>query len=212
MCTNQSRHTNSFSDLAWPETDPQFPKAWQVGEYLERYIKTYPGYDMRTRCKVLKAEHANGKWKVHIEDRGSAVPTPQLLEFDHLIVATGFFGKAKIPRVLDQLQVPVWHSSQLRDVTSLLSDNGKFSVKPGRRIVVVGGQMSGVEIAANIAHQLSSATHSVTESLIPRSSEYTITHVVQSPFWVMPFLFPKNPVVEVIESGKESQKVWKRKY
>jgi len=37
MCTNQSRHTVSFSDLAWEEDARSFLKAWEVGRYLERY-------------------------------------------------------------------------------------------------------------------------------------------------------------------------------
>jgi cation diffusion facilitator CzcD-associated flavoprotein CzcO len=211
MYTNQSRHTVSFSDLAWPETAPSFPKAWQVGEYLERYIKTYPGYEIRTNCKVLKTELLEGKWSVHVEDRASAVPVPQLLEFDHMIIATGFFGKPKFPKILGGFQRPVWHSSRLRDVKDLLTNESKTSFQPGRRIVVAGGQMSGVEIAASIAFQLSTASHSVEESSIPNASEYFVTHVVQQPFWVMPFLFPGNPVVDVPTPDKEAQKVWFRK-
>lgn len=48
MRTNQSKHTVSFSDLAWPDRDlawpdniSAFPKAWQVGQYLERYYEKY---------------------------------------------------------------------------------------------------------------------------------------------------------------------------
>jgi cation diffusion facilitator CzcD-associated flavoprotein CzcO len=206
MCVNQSRHTVSFSDLAWPETAPEFPKAWQVGEYLERYVKTYPGYEIRTNCKVLKTELREGKWKVHVEDRASAVPIPQLLEFDHLIVASGFFGKPILPNILEGLKAPVVHSAQYRSVKNLLTNEKKQS-KSGRQIVVVGGQMSGVEIAANIAHQLSSASHSPGDNSIPNASEYYVTNVIQRPFWIMPFLFPRNPVVDGATVDGVTQKV-----
>lgn len=95
MCTNQSRHTVSFSDLAWPETSPSFPKAWQVGQYLERYIKTYPGYKIRLNTRVSKTELLGGKWRVNVQE---TLHNPETLEFDHLIVASGFFGKPKVPQ------------------------------------------------------------------------------------------------------------------
>jgi len=71
MCVNQSQHTVSFSDLAWPETAPSFPKAWEVGQYLDRYVKTYPGYDIRLNTRVLKTEHYSEKWKVRVQEKAS---------------------------------------------------------------------------------------------------------------------------------------------
>jgi NADPH-dependent 2,4-dienoyl-CoA reductase/sulfur reductase-like enzyme len=97
MCTNQSKHTVSFSDLAWPEASPHFPKAWQVGQYLERYIEKYPGYEIKLNTRVNKTDYLGGKWRIHIEE---ALGKPQALEFDHLIVATGFFGQPKQPKTL----------------------------------------------------------------------------------------------------------------
>lgn len=199
MCTNQSRHTVSFSDFAWPKDTPQFPKAWQVGEYLQRYIEEYPGYEIKLDTKVLKTELEGDKWKVHVQDRESA---EGILHFDHVIIGTGFFGKAKVPNILAGLEVPLQHSSQLRTLKGLLTDDGKSPFAKGKRIVVVGGQMSGVEIAAFIANQLSSAAHSVDDSGVPNASEYYITHVVQKPFWVMPYLLPRNPLIEVSPSEK----------
>jgi cation diffusion facilitator CzcD-associated flavoprotein CzcO len=203
MCTNQSRHTVSFSDLAWPESAPAFPKAWQVGEYLQRYIKTYPGYEIRTNCQVLKTESRSGRWKVQVQDGTST--SPETLDFDHMIVATGFFGKPKLPQILKDLPVPVMHSSELRDVRDLLTKNGKTHVGTRRNIVVVGGQMSGVETAASIAFQLSSDFASLGEDVIPDAQQYSVCQVVQEPFWVMPLFFPKDPVVDV--PGQHDQKV-----
>jgi cation diffusion facilitator CzcD-associated flavoprotein CzcO len=201
MCTNQSKHTVSFSDLAWPESAPAFPKAWQVGQYLERYVKTYPGYEIRKNCKVVKADLRDGKWHVRTQDRSSSETVEH--EFDHLIVSTGFFGKPKVPKILGGSRAPVWHSSQVRDVKDLLTDGGKSSPSPRRNIVVVGGQMSGIEIAAAIALQLSSAETTPGECEIPNASEYYITHIIQNPIWVMTLFYPKDPVLDV--PGPEGQ-------
>lgn len=201
MCTNQSRHTVSFSGLAWPETSPVFPKAWQVGQYLERYVEKYPGYEIRKNTRVIKADFENEKWSVQTREGSKEISerVDQTHEFDHLIIGTGFFGKAKVPDILKGFAAPVVHSSEVRNIKDLLAKNGS----PGRKIVVVGGQMSGVEIAAAIAFQLSSAEHSPEDSSIPDVSEYTITHVVQTPIWVMPLFFPKDPVIDVVGSDEK---------
>ncbi|CAG8974584.1 hypothetical protein HYALB_00004381 [Hymenoscyphus albidus] len=207
MCTNQSRHTVSFSGLAWPESTPSFPKAWQVGQYLERYIEKYPGYEIRKNTRVVKADLRDGKWTVQTRKgtKESSEVVDQTHEFDHLIVGTGFFGKAKIPKILEGFAKPVVHSSEVRDIKDILVKSSGSSSSSGKRIVVVGGQMSGVEIAAAIASQLSSAENSPEESSIPNISEYTITHVVQNPLWIMPLFFPKDPVVDVAGSQEKAQ-------
>jgi hypothetical protein len=105
------------------------------------------------------------------------------------------------------LKVPVWHSSKIRDVKDLLTDGGKRTPPPGKNIVVVGGQMSGVETAASIASQLSSAVNSPGESEIKDVEKYFITHVVQKPVWVMPWFFPRGPVVDVPKQAEASENV-----
>ncbi|TVY27389.1 Flavin-containing monooxygenase FMO GS-OX-like [Lachnellula hyalina] len=193
MCTNQSKHTVSFSDLAWDEDVPAFPKAWQVGRYLERYVEVYRGYEIRRGCKVVRAELMGEKWVVRTRE-GTVEETS---EFDHLIVGTGFFGKAKVPQILEGFKAPVVHSSRVRDVKDLLTNGGKAPMVTGRNIVVVGGQMSGVEIAAAVALQLSSAENTPGESSLSNASEYYITHIVQNPVWVMTLFFPKDPVLDI---------------
>lgn len=193
MCTNQSRHTVSFSDLSWPENSASFPKAFEVGKYLQHYMDVYPGYDVRVGMKVLKTELKDGKWDVVVRQSGKEKET---LTFDHLIVATGFFGRPKMPKILDNATIPVWHSSEIRDVKDLLTDGGKKEMK-GRNIVVVGGQMSGVETSAAIAGQISSAANTAGGTGIPDAGNYVVTHIMQKPAWIMPLFWPNNPEVEV---------------
>jgi cation diffusion facilitator CzcD-associated flavoprotein CzcO len=117
-------------------------------------------------------------------------------------VATGFFGKPKIPKILEYpLKIPVWHSSKVRDVKDLLTDGGTKSPVSGKNIIVVGGQMSGVETAGSLAFQISSAVNSPGEPPFPEPEKYVIYNVVQKPVWVMPLFFPKDPDVEISEGG-----------
>lgn len=203
MCTNQSRHTVSFSDLAWPASSLACPKAWQVGKYLEDYVKMYPGYSIKTGFKVSKIEPpsdwqttqaVSGKWNVYVQHNEPTEPQ-QIHDFDHIIIATGFFGKPKVPNILQDFPAPVWHSSKLRDVNSLLTDDGKLSLPKSRNIVVVGGQMSGIETAAAVALQISSSVNS-TDRPIPNATEYKIYNVIQQPSWVMSLTLPNNPMID----------------
>lgn len=98
MCVNQSRHTVSFSDLAWPETAASFPKAWEVGLYLERYIKTYPGYEIRLKTKVVGTEFGEGKWKVRVrEQEDEKVCAAQIMFSRHLCLVQGSTSQTTRP-------------------------------------------------------------------------------------------------------------------
>jgi cation diffusion facilitator CzcD-associated flavoprotein CzcO len=180
MVANQSRHTVQFSDFAWDDGTPQLPRAWQVGQYLDRYSKRYEGADVRLGHRVVRTElQGSGAWKVDTEsDQGT-----QTVVFDYLLVTTGFFGKPIWPDTVPQsAPFPIVHSSKYRDLPSLL---GKGPA-PGGKILVVGGQMSGIEIAGTIASHLSSATHSPGEKAIADPDKYSIHHIVQRPAWVFP--------------------------
>lgn len=187
MVTNQSRHTVQFSDLSWRDSDPQFPRAWQVGQYLERYLNQYGGADIRLGHKVTKTDLQNdGSWNVQTEsDKGSESTT-----FDYLLVATGFFGKPMWPNhVPKEAGVPIIHSSKYRDLKSLLPK----STRHGGKILIVGGQMSGIETAAAVATHLSSAIHSPGENSIQEPEKYSIHHIVHRPSWVFPLFTSPTP-------------------
>ncbi|KAB5580279.1 hypothetical protein GE09DRAFT_431260 [Coniochaeta sp. 2T2.1] len=196
MVANQSKHTVQFSDLAWGSNDPQFPRAWQVGQYLERYKDTYcRDANLRLGSPVEKATPvasvSDDGTPSHTWDVVARSPNGELEshQFDHLIVASGYFGQPAIPTLrVNEAAVPVIHSSAYRDLEGLL---GK-SDRKGRRILVIGGQMSGVEIAGTIASHLSSAAHSPSPSEIPNIKDYSIHNVIQHPVWVIPtYLSPK---------------------
>ncbi|TPX08828.1 uncharacterized protein E0L32_009768 [Thyridium curvatum] len=200
MRANQSRHTVQFSDLAWDAADPQFPPAWQVGRYLSRYAERYlltaaagaaAAAAIRLGCRVETAEpvvpgdSARG-WRVTVRD----VAEDRVEDagvFDYLVVASGFFSKPMIPAELSlspAAEVPVIHSSRYRDLEGLLE---KASGQGGK-IVIAGGQMSGVEIAGTIATHLSSAVNSPGTPSIPNADKYTIHHIIQRPSWTFPLL------------------------
>lgn len=183
MVANQSKHTVQFSEHAWNQDVPQFPIAWQVGQYLqgftERYLNKRDDFELATKTKVVSAVPKAKGWDVVTSFEGNE----QQREFDHVIVASGFFGKPIIPEGLQgSSDIPVIHSSVYRDLKSLLGKG-----RPGGgKILVVGGQMSGVEIAGTIASHLSSAAHAPETSEIQDIEKYMVHHVIQRPIWVFP--------------------------
>jgi cation diffusion facilitator CzcD-associated flavoprotein CzcO len=180
MVANQSKHTVQFSDLAWQDSDPEFPKAWQVGRYLERYFKKYGGADIRLGHKVVKTElQDGGSWRVQTSsEKGTETNI-----FDYLLVATGFFGKPIWPKgIPKEGEVPITHSTKYRDIEGVLLNASNSSNK----ILVVGGQMSGVEIAGTIATHLSSLIHSPGDKSVRNPARFTIHHVAQRSTWTFP--------------------------
>ena len=231
----------------WDEDVDVFPKAWQVGRYLRRLCDkiTTAGAELQLNHEVVSIVNVDdglkngklGQWRV--KTRKSLPPQyyPLLSEemaslgisneeehiFDHLIIASGFFGTPKIPAPLEPwvstpvgeppsaadissdvyqtlsspLGIPVIHSSSFRSLRELLNgarthDSLAPIFKPGtsRRILVVGGSMSGAEVASSIASELSNNQNSPGAVPIPNPSDYEIIHIAARPFWTLPRYLP----------------------
>lgn len=200
MLANQSRNTVQFSDLAWEDGVPEFPRAWQVGHYLQQYHDRYLKTDsvrMQLGWRVVRAEpggRTSGRgWHVRAEKVGGGETLEE--SFDYLVVASGFFGEPEMPaglRVADAT-VPVVHSSQYRDLPLLLAQRDKPPPPEARKILVVGGQFSGVEIAGTIANHLSASAHAPGPSSLAEAETYSVHHLIQRPSWVFPLFTSPTP-------------------
>ncbi|KAL4899547.1 hypothetical protein BDW74DRAFT_183654 [Aspergillus multicolor] len=213
MRTNLSRFSVAFSDFSW-ETAlgsqvPDFPCAWEVRKYLERYTEAY----IPTEClklgtrvsSVARRAKGNGRkgwagWEVtwvddcDYEEPSYHSPSNQAIhteEFDFLVVASGYFGTPSIPLVpgLEHF-VNAVHSSELQgseDIQRLL----ERSPRKGK-LVVVGGSMSGIEAATSLALHLSSMNFS--PSSPAQKHDYEVWHISTGPFWVLPTYLPHQYV------------------
>ncbi|GIJ87023.1 hypothetical protein Asppvi_005925 [Aspergillus pseudoviridinutans] len=198
MFTNGSKHTVAFSDLCWEDEHiSQFPRAYNVGQYLRRYHDRYldgnPNFELRLNSRVIRTETSpdvSGPWSVSF--RSSTGTNLEI--FDYLIVASGFFGQPITPPCFERTKttgIPVLHSCHYRDLKGLLG-KGRAG---GGKILVVGGQMSGVEIAGTIGTHLSSAINSPGEFEISDIDKYSIHNVVPRPTWVFPLFTSPEPTV-----------------
>ncbi|PYH44346.1 uncharacterized protein BP01DRAFT_424132 [Aspergillus saccharolyticus JOP 1030-1] len=189
MRTNLSRFTVAFADLAWEEVlgsvpVPMFPRAWQVGRYLEAYAERFlasPGVVIRFGCEVVKTSTSSqGGWVVEWVD-GKDKSTHEE-HFDYLVIASGYFARPFMPDIpgLAAFSDKTVHSSALRgaaDVQRVLSAGG-----PSGKVVIIGGSLSGVEAASAVALHLSSlgVSHPTTQ----------IHHICSRPFWAVPTYLP----------------------
>jgi hypothetical protein len=206
MPTNASKHIVSFSDLAWDsvrvsqdkkpgEDIATFPKAHAVGTYLQTYAEKYiPPESIifgKEVISISRTDESDAVWSVVTRDSNHSNNVVSD-KFDHVIVASGFFATPDMPHLpgLEHFQGPVVHSSQLRDVDTLLP-----RMTNGTKIVVIGGSMSGGEAAATLAFHISALRHTPgPKSLL--AERLSVHHVTPRPFWSMPPYVPVNPIVD----------------
>ncbi len=206
MPTNASKHIVCFSDLAWDSVKVRqdkhpgqeiatFPKAHEVGKYLQTYADRYiPPDSMRFGREVISISRTPGpglEWKV-VSRSSSEAKTLANEEFDYVIVASGFFAVPEMPELpgLKQFQGLVLHSSQLREVDSLL-----LNMTGGTKIAVIGGSMSGGEAAAILAFHLSSLRHGPREHPV-NVERVSVHHITPRPFWSVPPCIPVDLIID----------------
>jgi hypothetical protein len=211
MRTNLSRFTVSFSDLSWetltivtrhdraestPREPPIFPKAHQVGQYLQKYAEKFiPEQVLLLNREVVHARLEKGRsqnWTVSSIDK--TTQTTYQDSFDYVIVASGFFERPR-NKSLDTSakDIPRQHSSQFRAVSALSGTPGK--------VVVIGGGISGSEAAAAAAFQISDAKYGPGKTK-PAWAETRVYHVLDKPFYCLPFYLPINPHDATIQDSR----------
>ncbi len=142
MRTNSSGAMTRFAQRATPAHWPMYPTAEQVAAELRAYA-AHHGVPMRTRfgARVLSARQDGAAWSLDVQD--VATGRIDVLRVDAVVAATGRFAAPQVPdglRFADH--VDVIHSSAYRGPA-------RFA---GRRVLVVGNSISGLEIASDLAH------------------------------------------------------------
>ncbi|KAJ5633853.1 FAD-dependent pyridine nucleotide-disulfide oxidoreductase [Penicillium herquei] len=202
MPTNLSRFTVAFSDLSWESVFgspnvPIFPQARQVGLYLDAYRKRYiPETSIKLGHRVLKTVRTVGPdsetgWEVS-EDRkceqGVHQDQVQVEKFDLLVVASGYFARPYIPKILglEKLAGRVFHSSELQKSKGILRDDDKILATGN--VAIIGGSMSGVEAVSAIA--LHQSSYQNDEDTYQDKVKSKVHHVHSRPFWTVPTYLP----------------------
>lgn len=142
MRANTSRTTTAFSDFPPAPAGAMFPRAEDVHAYLHAYAAHFGVSDcVRTGARVLEVARANREWIVRWNENGAV----READFAAVAVATGRFRRPRLPAIagLDKLAAEgrVLHS---------FGYGGREEFR-GRRVLVYGNSISGLEIASDLA-------------------------------------------------------------
>ena len=166
MRTNLSKHTCEFSDLRHPKDTAEFPTVPEMNSYLNSYAQTFGLTDhARLSAEVTYLRQEKDRLLLAYKTPAGADTSES---FDAVVVASGYFSSpgASRPSALEHFAGDVVHSSQYRDREAYR----------GKRVVVIGHGLSGVEIAADVC-----------------GSAESVVHLFRRPSWVIPrYLFDKE--------------------
>ena len=129
MRTNTSRAMTAFSDFPAPASHPLHPAAEQIHDYLRAYAEHF-GLVERIRFRTPVARLAPA-WAVDGE------------RFDAVVVASGRFRKPFLVPGLDRFAGELLHTFDYPGAEPFR----------GRRVLVYGNGISGLEIASDLAPQ-----------------------------------------------------------
>lgn len=152
MRVNISRHTGAFSDFPWPQNADDFPTTEEVYDYLSAYATHHKlKSHLRLKSKIIQIVPQEKKWLIRWNEH------EEIKEeiFDSVIIAASRFSNPHVPDFdgLDALKEKMLHSSQYK---------GAHRFK-GKKVLVVGGSLSGTSIAEEVA-KVAHVTHLIRKS------------------------------------------------
>ncbi|MFI2435379.1 flavin-containing monooxygenase [Streptomyces sp. NPDC018693] len=154
LANQASRRLFEFADLP---NRLHFAGAVDTQRYLENYAETFGVLDcVRLGTEVVSIRPVEGAgrvgacgWWIDSRPAGEKTAEVQRERFDYVVVASGAHHHAHLPELpgRDSFRGLVLHSNEVRA--------GTFS---GRRVVVVGGGKSALDLITRAAHEATSAT------------------------------------------------------
>ena len=151
--TNLSKFTCSFTSLPWKDDTADFPTKEEVNCYLTNLESQLENIHFSSKViSVVKSPLTNSYevvWESTPETSSSNIAAEtNCAAFDHVIVASGYFGRSGAVATTQSPQQSTKHG----DIEFLHSDQYKSPESlAGKCVVVSGGSFSGCEIAAEAA-------------------------------------------------------------
>jgi cation diffusion facilitator CzcD-associated flavoprotein CzcO len=163
MRANTSGTMTRFSEVPAPGRWSLFPRAEDVREYLAQYAEQF-GVSERARlgARVLEARPADGGWDLDLNDLAGGTNWSE--HFAGVVSCSGRFASPYIPDGLGG------HVERV-EVIHAMTYRGRAPFR-GRRVLVLGNSISGLEIASDLALDLS----------------ITVTSACRRPRWIIPKL------------------------
>lgn len=131
-----SKYTSVFSDFFLDDIPSTFYSVDEVKSYLERYAKHFQVDQLiHYNSEVLSVRPSGNRWSVTLREAG----IEHADEFDGVAMCHGMFWKRQIPAIpgFESFRGTSLHSGQYYD----------NSVLAGKRVLVIGNGVSGMDIA-----------------------------------------------------------------
>ena len=139
LCLHDPVWYDHMPYLPFPDHWPVFTPKDKMGDWLEAYASIMElDYWPSTECVKAQYDAASGEWAVEVKRGGQ----PHTLRPKHLILATGMSGKPNYPSFPGQ--------SVFQGVQHHSSSHPGGAGFAGKRCVVVGGNNSAHDIAADL--------------------------------------------------------------
>lgn len=165
LTTNLSKHTCRFSEWPWPQGTPTFVDSNEMTSYLESYANEFVDPScFKFQCQVDHIGRDDEAYRVEWTDLQTN--SKHSMNFQGVVVATGFFSKPHWPKLDDPI-----------DETKLMHSNSY----PGHEdfkdetVAVVGASFSALEISADVS-----------------KSARRVVSIVPSIPWVLPRYIPSS--------------------
>jgi cation diffusion facilitator CzcD-associated flavoprotein CzcO len=152
--TNTSRRRMQYPSLAMPDTVPEFPRHTDMLAYLEDYaLRNDLQRHIAFRAWVEAVRPVQDGWEVVLRDG-------QTRRVESVVVASGHYWAPKIPEIPGEFCGTVLHVRDYRTPEPFA----------GKRVVVVGGAQSAIDVVAEIATVAERTTLAANEvhHLLPR--------------------------------------------
>lgn len=140
--TNSSRYMTLFSDFLYQKKPALHPGHKEIFQYLDDYKKRFGlARHIRVNARVVKIDRIDdGSYEVRYIT-GEKSEAKEI--FTHVIIATGRFNKPHFPQypgidIFEGKKIHAFHYKR----------NSDFS---GKRVLVVGDRVSGLEIASDLS-------------------------------------------------------------
>jgi hypothetical protein len=147
MVAVSSKYTSGFPGFPMPADYPDYPRWWQVRDYLRGYASKHGLYDLVTLNTMVTWVKPDGiGWAVTLSTGG-------VRYYSGIIVAPGRTAVPLLPTWPgeERFRGQIWHTARYRSPADLA----------GRRVLVVGAGNSAAEIASDAARSAMSASISV---------------------------------------------------
>ncbi|MCR9136568.1 MAG: FAD-dependent oxidoreductase [Alphaproteobacteria bacterium] len=143
MRINTARFATRYSDIEFAEGVPMFPRNGEVLDMINAYVDKFDLrglFEFETMVKLVEKDDGGG-YVITTERHGET----NTRHFDRVVVASGRFNKPDIPKIdgLDDFtgDCGVIHAFRYKKPETYL----------GKRILVLGGSISSLEIASDMA-------------------------------------------------------------